>query len=117
MSAGAKRRHTMMVLTDDNAHGPACVGAGMTATAPSVEAGSSRRRLRLTCGAHQIQYAQDAMEIEGMDVSGSAWRASGAANISPRAVLSSPLSLFLSFPVLSFKFLPFFPRIYFGHDN
>jgi hypothetical protein len=61
VSAGAKRRHAMMVLADDNA--PAVVGAAATATSGGG-AGSSRRRTRSTRGAHQNQHAQDAMEIE-----------------------------------------------------
>jgi hypothetical protein len=61
VSAGAKRRHAMMVLADDSA--PAAVGPAATATSGG-SAGSSRRRTRSTRGAHQNQHAQDAMEIE-----------------------------------------------------
>lgn len=64
VSAGAKRRHAMMVLTDDPASAPpgaAGVGAGV-GVGPG--AGSSRRRTRSTRGAHQNQHTQDAMDTE-----------------------------------------------------
>jgi len=64
VSAGAKRRHAMMVLADDGAS--AAVGAATAATSGGA-AGSSRRRTRSTRGAqhqNQHQHAQDAMEIE-----------------------------------------------------
>lgn len=64
VSAGAKRRHAMMVLTDDPASAPpgaAAIGAGL-GVGPG--AGSSRRRTRSTRGAHQNQHTQDAMDTE-----------------------------------------------------
>ncbi|KAH9169168.1 hypothetical protein EDB89DRAFT_1986934 [Lactarius sanguifluus] len=64
VSAGAKRRHAMMVLTDDAASAPpgaAVVGTGIGVRA---DAGSSRRRTRSTRGAHQNQHPQDAMDTE-----------------------------------------------------
>ena len=64
VSAGAKRRHAMMVLTDDPASAPpgaAGVGAGV-GVGPG--AGSSRRRTRSTRGVHQNQHTQDAMDTE-----------------------------------------------------
>ncbi|KAI0248052.1 hypothetical protein BJV78DRAFT_1285092 [Lactifluus subvellereus] len=55
VSAGAKRRHAMMVLADDPA---------TAAGAATTGAGSSRRRTRSTRGAYQNQHLQDAMDIE-----------------------------------------------------
>ncbi|KAH9957282.1 hypothetical protein BGW80DRAFT_1383013 [Lactifluus volemus] len=55
VSAGAKRRHAMMVLADD----PAAAAGAATAGA-----GSSRRRTRSTRGTHPNQHTQDAMDIE-----------------------------------------------------